>query len=400
MISGWQSLPAQLTERLFVADRSIDSLDKGRLSVDVDNLSFFRDNEYVTTVERGYTLPGFRLRLNATYFPLANMKIEAGVHSIWFWGANRYPSYAYREIPKWEEGNDAKGVHLLPWFRVQLAVSDNFNIVLGDIYGGAEHRLIEPMYNPELNLSSDPEAGIQLLYNNAWLDFDFWTDWMSFVYKDDDHQEAFTVGISSRFKFNAPDSRFHFYMPVQALALHRGGDINARKETVKTIMNGAIGAGLEWNIDCKILKRIGAEFDFFGYAFPKGREANPKSGSGLNASVSAQLRNVFVKTSWWQNKDFMPIFGAPFYGCRSMIFDGMTYDKPSLLHCGVEYLRPFGKGFAMGVTADMFYNFPNGRNSFEIDTDVAVPENIFGQNSNISFGIVIRACPSFLIKRY
>jgi len=83
-----------------------------------------------------------------------------------------------------------------------------------------------------------------------------------------------------------------------------------------------------------------------------------------------------------------------------MIFDGMTYDKPSLLHCGIEYLRPFGKGFAMGVTADMFYNFPNGRNSFEIDTDVAVPENIFGQNSNISFGIVIRACPSFLIKRY
>ena len=91
-----------------------------------------------------------------------------------------------------------------------MALSDHVNIVLGDIYGGANHNLIEPLYNPELNLTADPEAGLQLLYDSRRFDLDVWVNWESFIFREDTHQEAFTVGLSGRYKLNDPDARFHF----------------------------------------------------------------------------------------------------------------------------------------------------------------------------------------------
>lgn len=110
---------------------------------------------------------------------------------------------------------------MLPYFRAQMALSDHVNIVLGNIYGASNHNLIEPLYNPELNLTCDPEAGLQLLYDSKAFDLDVWVNWQSFIFREDVHQEAFTVGISSRVKYNDPASRFHFYTPVQGLVQHR-----------------------------------------------------------------------------------------------------------------------------------------------------------------------------------
>lgn len=65
-----------------------------------------------------------------------------------------------------------------------------------------------------------------------------------FYLQEDIHQEAFTVGLSTRFKFNDPDSRFHFYAPLQVLAQHRGGEIDTiLTNSVQTLMNGAVGIG-------------------------------------------------------------------------------------------------------------------------------------------------------------
>lgn len=37
------------------------------------------------------------------------------------------------------------------------------DLILGNIYGGSNHGLIAPLYNPELNLTADPETGFQVL---------------------------------------------------------------------------------------------------------------------------------------------------------------------------------------------------------------------------------------------
>ena len=53
------TLYAQIPDRVFKTDFRIDPEKKGELSVEIDNLSFFKDDEYTGSFMKGYTLPGF-----------------------------------------------------------------------------------------------------------------------------------------------------------------------------------------------------------------------------------------------------------------------------------------------------------------------------------------------------
>ena len=60
---------AQINEEVFTTDTTCPSDDLHRLSLEVDNLSFFRNAESATLAAKGYTLPGFRLQFRAAYRP-------------------------------------------------------------------------------------------------------------------------------------------------------------------------------------------------------------------------------------------------------------------------------------------------------------------------------------------
>ena len=282
-LGSWSpSLKAQIADRVYKTDYHIDPEKARELSVELDNISFFKDNEYTGKFTKGYSLPGLWVQGKAVYYPLRNIKLEAGVHMLIYHGANKYPSMAYQDIAYWKGDQYQKGVHVLPYFRAQMALSDHVNIVLGNIYGASNHNLIEPLYNPELNLTCDPEAGLQLLYDSKAFDLDVWVNWQSFIFREDVHQEAFTVGISSRVKYNDPASRFHFYTPVQGLVQHRGGEIDTIfNNSVQTLMNGAIGVGGVWNTGHRIFKNLNVELDATGYYQQAGEIWPFDSGYGF-----------------------------------------------------------------------------------------------------------------------
>lgn len=202
---------------------------------------------------------------------MKNIKLELGVHALIYSGAYKFPNYAYHDIAIWKGNQYQRGTHILPYFRAQLALS-RVNLVLGNLYGGENHRLIEPLYNPELNLTADPETGFQVLCDLKRWHFDAWINWQSFIFEADTHQEAFTVGLSSLVKFNRPESRFHYYLPVQMTIQHRGGEqIVDNDRPVQTLANGSVGAGIVWNVNRKVLKRINVEADMLGYYQESGK---------------------------------------------------------------------------------------------------------------------------------
>ena len=403
-LSCGQIAYAQLADNLYASDYKIDTLNKGQLSVEVDNLSFYKNNEFVSTVQKGYTLPGFWLQLKAVYYPLSILKFEAGAHSTWFWGTTRYPAFAYKNIPTVGGRTKVYGkdyhnnVHVLPYFRANLALSDNINIILGDIYGGSNHRLIEPLYNPELNLSSDPEKGMQVLYKTKWLDLDFWIDWMSFIYNKDTIQESFVAGGSAEIRLNSPESRFHVYLPLQGLAHHKGGEIDITNEYVQTVMNGALGAVLRWNVNGRVINEVNAEFDIAGYLLPKGNFSQLKRGKGYYSKVAMQLRDFNICMSYWSCDNFVSLFGNTFYSSISTKIDNMLYYKPKMLHLNIDYTRILGKGFAFGVNAEAYY-YLSGK-MYSADAPGIYLPSAFGRNSNFSAGVYLRINPSFLIKQY
>ena len=301
---------------LFENSHRIDSASCGELRLNFDALCFFRDNEYKGCLSKGYTLPGYRLQPTVSYQPLKNLRVEVGVSMLHYWGANKYPNLNYSDIATWKGDQTQTGFHLLPFFNVQLAVSRNFNLILGNIYGGANHRLIEPLYNQENALSADPEMGVQMQWQTKPLDFDVWVNWESFIFDKDTHQEAFTFGLSTRFKANRPERRTHVYFPLQVVMQHRGGEINpdAEQRQVKTWMNAAAGVGVTIHTDNSILTRLNAEADVAYYRQMTGALLPFDNGKGVYVKAEADIWRFCLRGAYWDSSKFISIFGNPLYG--------------------------------------------------------------------------------------
>ena len=136
------SAVAQLDTKLYRSETKIDSLDQGKWLVELDNITFFKDNEYAGRLQKGYTLPGFWLQPKLVYYPLSNVKLELGAHLLRYWGSDRYPDGTYQGIADLNSPTYQKGFHALPWLRAQVDFG-NWSLVFGDIYGKSNHRLVD-----------------------------------------------------------------------------------------------------------------------------------------------------------------------------------------------------------------------------------------------------------------
>lgn len=391
---GSINLLAQVVSRVCETDYRINPDKEKELSFEVDNISFFKNNEYDGNVVKGYTIPGIWVQPKVTFYPTKNIRLEAGLHLLWYSGAYQYPCLSYMDISQWKGTQFQSGAHLLPFFRAQLALG-KVHFVLGNLYGGANHRLIDPLYNPELNLTADPETGLQLLYKSNHFDLDFWVNWQSFIFREDTHQEAFTVGFSGRVKLNDEESPIHCYMPIQLLAQHRGGELDTiMTSSVQTLMNGATGIGVTWSPNKKILKRVNAEFNVAGYYQQAGKLWPFDHGYGFGGNVSMDLKDFRLKAGYWQCDDFVSMYGIPYFGAISTKYKGARFEEPQLLYYSVEYSRTFAKRYTLGLKADAYQYFS--------DTMKMADGTLLQPDGKVAFslGVFLRFNPSFLIKRF
>ena len=370
-------------ELLAKSSYRLDTAQVRALRVELESISFFRDNEFSSSLTDGYTLPGLWVQPKLTYMPLRQVKLELGLQALIFNGANRYPNYVYHDISVWKGNQYTRGAHLLPWFRAQ-ADFRHLSIVLGDIYGGQNHGLIEPLFNPETNLSQDPEMGFQLLWDRPHLHADIWLNWQSYIFREDTHQEAFTVGTTWRTMLNAPQSRLHWYLPVQLVLQHRGGEQNVVQRSVQTIWNASLGVGAQWNIGKRALKRVTAEAEGL-LAYQQTGDLWPfRSGAAGYASVDLGLwRFLDAGVSYFFSpKHFVSLYGNHFYSTLS-VKDGLDYGRLQTAAAHVRFHHTFAPGYTLGADVEGYQTWLSGKGDF-----------------SFSFGIYLRVNPCFLIKRF
>lgn len=388
---------ARLMTDIYLTDWNIDTTQVNQLRINLNSLLFFRDNEFSGSTMKGYTLPGFRMRPTLSYKPNQYINVDLGMYMLRYWGADSYPNLAYRDLAYWK-GDDGsiKGFHIVPFFRVQMATKGGLNIVLGSIYGGGAHRLIEPMYAQELNLTSDPEAGVQLLYSCRLLDIDAWVNWESFIFRDDTHQEAFVVGLSSKLKYTRPDARWHLYTPIQLLAQHRGGEIDQLTEnSVQTLMNGAVGFGARLNINHHRVRSVTMEADFLGYYQQAGHLWPYANGTAWNFHGSLDMDKMKFKAGYFTANKFISMFGYPFFGSISTKNPGLLYQNPSTLYFSFEYSHTFAPGYSLGASFDIYQQMPCGAN----DINQKTVHDIKAATS-FAAGVYLRINPSFILKSF
>ena len=249
---------AQMWERLATSDYRIGEENVRSLRFEVDNLSFFRDNEYSSRLTKGYSLPGLWVEPKLVVTPLEQIELEVGAHALIFDGANKYPNYVYHDIGRWKGHQYQRGGHILPWVRAK-AEFKHLTVVLGDIYGGENHRFTEPLFNPETNLSQDPEMGFQLLWDRRRLHADTWLNWQSYIFEEDSHQEAFTVGSNWQVRLGTMQKATQWWGTAQLAIQHRGGEQDTTSMGVQTLCNASLGGKMKWETRRKRLSHLGAE---------------------------------------------------------------------------------------------------------------------------------------------
>lgn len=397
-----------LTTRLGVCDYVIDTATVRTLGLTVDALAFFKDNEFDGDMVRGYSLPGFRVQPRLTFTPLPQIRMEAGFHATVYEGANKYPSYVFHDIAHWKGSQYQHGAHALPFFRATANLQpegigrSRTTLVLGDIYGGATHDILLPLYNPELILTDDPEMGAQVIVDRKRWHSDIWLNWQSYIYEEDTHQEAFTVGwtqrialwqskakkSSSQSSSSSHSSSSSFSLPLQLVVQHRGGEQDKPELNlgVQTIANASAGVAYEWHSGqgaSSAVTAVEAEAASL-YCYQQSGHLWPfdfSTAIWMGASVEIK-RNLTLRAGLFQApKQFCSLYGSPFFTTVSVKHDDVYYDGSATAYWDVEY----GKTFSLRT------RHHSGDYTIGAKADGYVTRATFP----FSFGVYFRVTPRF-----
>lgn len=345
---------AQVQEDVFCRPYQLPADATHALTLQIDNLNFFQNDEFKGGVDDGYTLPGLWLQPRLTYQPLSNLKLEAGAHLLYYSGADHYPGGRYQNLPAWQNQSesDGKGLHARPFFRVQLSAFRNrLNLVLGNLYGGSNHRLIEPLYNPELNLSTDPESGLQVLFNSPNIDIDAWIDWQNFIFRQDNQRERFTLALSSRIRLGSSG----WYIPVQAVGQHLGGEIQQEDyHGISSLVNAAVGVGYDRMFERPVLKRVRGGLHLLGYKQLAGSFLPFDQGLGLHAHAGVSLKGFDLEGGYMYANKFITLLGSPYFGSVSAS-QTTLYPQAHLVYEKAEYTYNFGSVCSVGVNVTLYH---------------------------------------------
>jgi hypothetical protein len=396
---AWISIGILAQETLYTDDYRINPENNGSLFLSIDNISFFRNVETDGDIFDGYTLPGFRFTPRVILHPASMLKLEAGLSLLKFWGAEKYPCYAYRDISEWKAGNYQYGFHLLPFFRARIQPIKQINIVLGNIYGGSNHEIIEPLYNPELNLTADPESGVQFLYQSKVAKVDIWANWENFIFKNDTHQEVMIFGGSAALNITPENSIFHISLPAQFIGIHHGGELKETQEKLTTMYNATAGLKFQFNTN-RLLRNISFQSMGISYRCIDNHSKFPFSdGWALYTNFTAQLWRTKIKAGWWRSREFINLFGNPVFQNTSLTlpeFD-RVFPKIDVFNLGFSYEQPFENGIYLGSDLDFYHN-PKLKGYDLATTGYSSPSKI-SKSFNCSFGVYLRINPSIILKK-
>ena len=405
--SIWSTLQdnADMARRVGYQPYRVDSAKTRTLGIELEALAFFKDNEFDGNVQRGYSLPGVRLQPRLTYTPIDEIKLELGLHATIYSGANKYPCYVFHDIAKWKGDQYQPGAHLLPFFRA-TARFKAITLAVGHIYGGATHGFVEPMYNPELILTDDPEMGFQMIVDTKRWHSDLWMNWQSYIFEESNHQEAFSVGWTQHinvWKRTIEDGKTHSLgIPIQLLIQHRGGEQDNSGLGVQTIANGALGLAYEYQAPAnRIVTGIQAEAMAM-YCFQQSGNLWPfNSGPALWAKASVDfMRDLRVTAGFFSAKDFCSLYGSQYFGTLSTKHAGGRFSSMNTALIGIEYSRTFAQAYTIGAHLKA-YLCKTGSLTLPADNDHPEACTIPGEfRTPFSFGVYFRCSPSFVLKRF
>ncbi len=315
-----------------------DSVSKERnLSFEFSAQGLFNNHEFKRHIAYGYTLGGIRIQPHLSYKINDDIKFSLGVNALRYWGANEYPLYNYVSVPEYDENNQQKLIHFLPFLRFTWQINEKTSLLIGNIDNKDGHGLDIALWNPELDFSMDEEEGLQLRYYSKYWQNEIWVNWQNFNFVNDVNRESFLLGLSGT--INTDYSKKHsLFFDYSFMWQHHGGELDTLANLdLDHWLNGNFGLnymivlpysklyGLIFSVDwlyCKVLKN---DTWFF------------KAGNGIFTKLTAFGKNYTARLGFYYSKDMISFYGSPFFSNIAQRNPGEYYPENKMLYARFDY---------------------------------------------------------------
>ena len=290
-----QSIFSQDFNSNFYSDYGIDKNDSTKLFLAFENTNFFKNDEYFGKLTSGLTYIGTFVQPKLVYFPYSKIKIQAGVHLLKYSGFDIFSQ-------------------ALPVFSFQYSPTKEVDFIMGSIYGGANHGIVEPMYSFENHLINNLENGAQLLVHKQRLYLDIWLNWETFILKTSNSQESILGGIHGDYLLYGDKEKSNLKFDYQSIFAHKGGQFHTEHDVLQTLVNMSFGLKYTKKLNSNWINSIGTDNYYLTY---NDVSPSPKLPYTMGYAVSSELflnsKLLSIRAGYWSGEYYISSRGNPLF---------------------------------------------------------------------------------------
>jgi hypothetical protein len=333
-LSGFGQMPGSLKISPFFSPS-----DSQKVFISINGSSFFKNNEYFSPIELGYTLLGFYAEPTITLQITRDLRMQGGAGFL---------KYSGKEgIYKTE-----------PVFRLMYQPFTNFQMVLGNLNVRQNHHLLEPFYRWERQFTNPNESGIQFLYQSERLSYaDIWLNWEKFIMPGDPFQEELTAGISSEWKILKNDGGLQIHLPFQTVFRHQGGQINSVDTPLVTLANWATGIKFSKITGNRVVRFWEASVYYLGFSDLSPQKLQQfRNGYGIYPKVKIGIFNFSAEAGYFTGKRLISPLGERLFHSATFPASGISNTRVNLLTGKFWFEKTISEGIVLGTYFESYSN--------------------------------------------
>jgi hypothetical protein len=319
----------QLPESYTISHTAVNS---GDLRISLNAFTFFKDNEYFNDIVQGYTLFGTQLNPQLVYYPIKDLRFEAGVFL-------------------WKDFGNPQLRQVRPTFRATWT-KGNQQFIFGNIRPHLNHNYIEPLFDFERVMLKPLEEGLQYRLNTKRVSLDVWVDWLRQEYPGVAYQEQIAGGLRSSFRLTSDNSPVQVSIPFEFTARHAGGQIDTLHAPIQTLFNYASGVVARLPLNRSVVKAV--RLNAYGLLFKDNSMGNYRlpfqNGNALYLNGTLETRYADLMLSYWQGHQFYAPLGGKYYQSVAAREGTPGYTDSNRKLLLVRLLRDFRVSDAAAVT--------------------------------------------------
>ncbi len=335
---SFTSAMAQYGNRIYIVETGIAKADSQQLFLRFRNATFINNKEFFNPYQPGYTLIGYYARPVLEYHPGPNTRLRAGAHLLKYTGMGKFSS-------------------LIPVFSFEHSFLPGFDMVFGSLYGSLNHGMVEPLFSFERVFTHHHESGLQFLIDRGIFRADIWVDWETFIFTGDPFQEEFTAGLSSWVVLSGKENRLQVELPLQLLAVHKGGQIDNSDERMQNIVNYAAGIHADLHLDHNFFRTIGFRgYLTFFHDLSNELQYPYRDGRGIYPNLHLDCRWFELGAGYWRGHRFIAPRGEPLFQSISQVDPELRADRRELYTSKIIFDRKLLRGINMGIRFEVYYD--------------------------------------------